>query len=81
MIYLRAPVRTIRQRIRLRGRPEEQQIPLSYLRTLNKLYEEWFAGYKKSKKSPAIVLDTERLDYVTDLIDRLDVRKTIEKYL
>ena len=81
MIYLRAPVRTIRQRIRLRGRPEEQKIPLSYLRTLNKLYEEWFAAYKKSKKSPAIVLDTERLDYMTDLVDRLDVLKTIERYL
>jgi deoxyadenosine/deoxycytidine kinase len=71
-------VRTIRQRIRLRGRPEEQKIPVSYLRNLNGLYEEWFKGYKAS---PAIVLDTDKLDYLTDLVHRIDVLKTIEKYL
>ena len=33
LIYLRASVRTIRQRIKVRGRPEEQAIPVSYLRS------------------------------------------------
>jgi len=78
LIYLRASTRTIRKRIKIRGRPEEQAIPLSYLRSLNKLYEEWFAGYNQS---PTIVLDTDKLDYMTDLEDFIDVRKTIEKYL
>jgi deoxyadenosine/deoxycytidine kinase len=78
MIYLRAPLRTIRQRIKLRGRPEEQSIPVAYLRGLNRLYEEWFRSYKRS---PTIVLPTDELDYITDLVDRIDVRKTIEKYL
>jgi len=78
MIYLRAPLRTIRQRIKLRGRPEEQSIPVSYLRGLNRLYEEWFRSYERS---PTIVLPTDELDYITDLVDRIDVRKTIEKYL
>jgi deoxyadenosine/deoxycytidine kinase len=78
MIYLRASVRTIRKRVKLRGRPEEQGIPVSYIRGLNALYEEWFAAYKRS---PTIVLNTDKLDYITDLVDRLDVIKTIEKYL
>lgn len=78
MIYLKAPVRTIRQRIKLRGRPEEQNIPVGYLRSLNKLYEEWFAAYNRS---PTIVIETEKMDYVSDLVDRIDVRRTIEQYL
>ncbi len=78
MVYLRASVATIRKRIKLRARPEEQAIPTVYLRALNDLYEEWFAGYQRS---PTIVLETDKLDYLTDLVDRLDVRKTIEQYL
>ena len=44
MIQLSCPVRTLRQRIRLRGRAMEQDIPVSYLRRLNRLYEDWFAA-------------------------------------
>ena len=78
MIYLRASVRTIRKRIRLRARPEEQAIPVSYLRSLNHLYEDWFASYKRS---PTIVLETDNMDYLTDLEDRIDVLRKIEKFL
>ena len=48
MIYLRASVRTVRRRIRLRGRAEEQDIPLRYIRRLHELYEEWFERYNDS---------------------------------
>ncbi|MEZ4273336.1 MAG: deoxynucleoside kinase [Myxococcota bacterium] len=78
MIYLKASVRTIRQRIKLRGRAEEQKIPVAYLRSLNGLYEEWLASYKRS---PCVVLETDKLDYLTDLVDRLDLRKAIEQHL
>ncbi len=78
MIYLRASVRTIRQRIRVRGRPEEQAIPVSYLRSLNTLYESWFNSYDRS---PTIVLETDNLNYLEDLEHRIDVLKTIERYL
>ena len=78
MIYLRADVRTIRQRIRTRGRPEEQAIPVSYLRSLNTLYEDWFTSYRRS---PTIVIDTDNLNYLEDLEHRIDVLKTIERYL
>jgi len=78
MIYLRCPVRTVRQRIALRGREMEKEIPTPYLRRLNALYEEWFKGYNLS---PVLVLPTDKLDYVTDLVDRVDLFKQIEKYL
>ena len=78
LIYLSAPLRTIRQRIKLRGRPEEQEVPVSYIRRLNQLYEEWFSRYDLS---PTVVIQTERMDYVTDLMDRLDLIETIEKLL
>ncbi len=78
MIYLRASVRTVRKRIRTRGRPEEQQVPLSYVRRLNGLYEEWFQRYDLSK---TLILETDRMDYLTDLVDRIDLMREIERYL
>ncbi len=78
MIYLRCPMRTIRRRIRLRGRKMEQDIPLSYLKRLERLYEEWIANYDLGE---VLVLDSHRLDFVSDLVDRQDVRERIEALL
>lgn len=78
MIQLRCPVRTLRQRIRSRGRSFEQDIPAEYLRRLNRLYEDWFASYDLS---PVLVLDTDKLDYLTDLVDRVDLFERIERHL
>ncbi|MEO1480487.1 MAG: deoxynucleoside kinase [Myxococcota bacterium] len=78
MIYLKASLRTIRERIQIRGRPEEQDIPVGYLRSLNTLYDEWFERYDRS---PTLVIETDRLDYLTDLVDRIDVLERIERYL
>jgi deoxyadenosine/deoxycytidine kinase len=78
MIYLRAPVRTLRERIRSRGREMEKDIPATYLRRLNALYEDWFTRYTLS---PVITLQSDRLDYLTDLVDRLEIFKQIERYL
>ena len=75
MIYLRCPIRTLRKRIRLRGRAMEQDIPLAYLRRLDRLYEQWIAGYDLGE---VLVLDSDRLDFVYDLVDRQDVRARIE---
>jgi deoxyadenosine/deoxycytidine kinase len=78
MIFVKAPVRTLRKRIAKRGRSMEQEIPASYLRRLNSLYDEWFARYDLS---PVEVLATDKIDYLTDLVDRLDLFKRIERYL
>ena len=78
MIYLTCPVRTLRERIRLRGRAMEQAIPTRYLTRLNGLYEEWRRSYKMS---PVLVLPTDKLDYLTNLVDRADLFKQIERHL
>jgi deoxyadenosine/deoxycytidine kinase len=78
MIYLRCSMRTLRRRIRLRGRAMEQAIPLSYLKRLERLYEAWIDGYTLGD---VLVLDSDRLDFVSDLVDRQDVRSRIEALL
>jgi deoxyadenosine/deoxycytidine kinase len=78
MIFLEASVRTLKERVRRRGRANEQAIPISYLRRLNHLYEDWSKRYKMS---PVLVLSTDRLDYLTDLVDRIDLFRQIEHYL
>ena len=78
MIYLHCPMRTLRRRIRLRGRTMEQDIPLSYLKRLERLYQEWIASYDLGE---VLVLDSARLDFVSDLVDRQDVRERIEGLL
>lgn len=66
LVYLRCPVRTLRKRIVARGRPSEQAIPDAYLRSLHRLYEDFYATYELG---PRIVFETEHFDPVTDIID------------
>ncbi len=78
MIYLRCSMRTLRQRIRLRGRAMEQDVPLSYLKRLDRLYESWISSYEMGD---VLVLETDQLDYIHDLVHRLDVMQRIEAVL
>jgi deoxyadenosine/deoxycytidine kinase len=78
MIYLRCSMRTLRRRIRLRGREMERDIPLSYLKRLERLYEQWVDNYRLSD---VLVLESDKLDFVNDLVDRQDVRERIENLL
>lgn len=78
MIYLRCGMRTLNKRIRLRGRPEEQAIPRSYLMRLQELYEDWFSRYDLSE---TLVIDTDHIDYIQDLVDRIDLFQKIESNL
>ena len=78
MIYLRCSIRTLRKRIRLRGRKMEQDIPLSYLKRLEGLYEAWIGQYAMGE---VLVLDSDRLDFISDLVDRQDVRSRVEALL
>ena len=78
MIYLRCSVRAIKRRIKKRGRPSEQNISNGYIRNLNKLYESWISSYKLS---PLLIWDSENMDYFTDLFDRMEFQRSIERCL
>ncbi len=78
LIHLRCSVRAIRRRIKQRGRPSEQAIPSSYLRKLNDLYEDWIGRWDDS---PLLIWDSERLDYVEDMVHRLEFHQAVERFL
>lgn len=78
LIYLRCSMRTLRKRIRLRGRAMERDVPHSYLKRLERLYDAWIDSYAMSD---VLVLETDNLDYIHDLVHQLDVMKRIEAVL
>jgi deoxyadenosine/deoxycytidine kinase len=66
VVYLRASVPTLRERIGRRGRDFEAGITDAYLEGLNALYEEWIAGFTLA---PVLVVPSDRLDFVKDSRD------------
>ena len=78
MIYLHCPLRTIRRRIRSRGRLMEQEIPSEYIKRLQSLYKEWFNRYDLS---PTLEFSTDKLEYLGNFLDRKDLLSQIEKHL
>ena len=78
LIYLRCSVKAIRRRVQQRGRPSEQAIKTSYLKRLNDLYEDWIGRYDAS---PLLIWDSERQDYLTDLVDRLEFKRQLAAFL
>jgi deoxyadenosine/deoxycytidine kinase len=56
----------------------EQEVPASYLRRLQALYDDWVSRYALGE---VLVLDTDRLDYIHDFVHRLDVMQRIERLL
>ncbi|MCA9624008.1 MAG: deoxynucleoside kinase [Myxococcales bacterium] len=77
MIYLRCPLKTLTRRIKKRGRSFEQTVPRKYLASLEALYEDWLSRYDLS---PKLVVETDRLDYVEHLFDRLELLEAIERH-
>ncbi len=63
LIYLRAPVKVLHDRIMQRGRDYERRMSEDYLRQLNALYEEWIASFSLC---PVLTISTGDLNYVTD---------------
>jgi len=61
LIYLRASVPTLLQRIALRGRDYERAIPPPYLQSLNDLYETWIENFVLC---PVLTVPADDLDYV-----------------
>lgn len=63
VIYLRASVPTLLERISHRGRAYEQQIDPEYLEQLNQLYESWIAGFSLC---PVLTIPTDDLNFVAN---------------
>ena len=78
MIYLRCGMKSLKKRIKLRGRPGEQSIPSGYLLRLQALYDEWFERYDHSE---TLIVDTDEMDYLQDLVHRIDLFRRIEAAL
>lgn len=78
MIYLRCSVRTIKKRIKQRGRASELDLDTRYIRNLNKLYEDWISRYTLS---PVLIWDSDNMDYISDLVHRIEFHETIRKVL
>ncbi len=77
VIYLRASVPTLSNRISQRGRDYERTITAEYLESLNRLYESWISNFTLC---PVLSVPADDLDYVahTGHLD-LIVRKVEEK--
>lgn len=66
VIYLRASLDVLMERIALRDRPYERNMDRSYIRDLSEAYEEFFAHYTQT---PVLTLDTDNLNYVRNSDD------------
>jgi deoxyadenosine/deoxycytidine kinase len=78
MIYLKCSVRGLKRRIKQRGREMEQEIPTDYLRQLNQRYDKWFEHYGLGPKA---IIETDKMDYLHDLVDRVELIEEIETLL
>jgi deoxyadenosine/deoxycytidine kinase len=61
VLYLRATVSTLQQRISNRGRDYERTITTEYLGQINVLYEDWIANFSLC---PVLTVPADELDYV-----------------
>lgn len=78
LIFLRCSFKALKKRILLRGRTMEQNIDEAYLKRLNRLYTNWFNKYDLS---PVIEINSDKIDYVTDLTHQIDLLKMIDRIL
>lgn len=63
VIYLRASVPTLVNRIQLRGRDYERRISTEYLEQLNALYDSWITHFSLC---PVLTVPADNLDYVAN---------------
>lgn len=63
LVYLHAPLETIVDRIRTRGRPKEKDTDEHYWATLHARYDRWIAGFRAC---PVLSLDVRDYDLVAD---------------
>ena len=78
IIYLKASVDKIMQRIQSRGRDFEKNISKDYVSNLNELYDEWMGNFKLSQ---VIVINYDDLDLKNNTIDFEAFLEVVNEYL
>ncbi len=77
VIYLKASVPTLMERIKNRGRKYERDIKRSYIKKLNERYDQWISDFSIA---PVITIDTDKYEIYSLFNDIERVRKTIEDF-
>lgn len=78
LIYLKASVPTLLERIRLRSRGCESGITADYLEHLNQRYAEWMEHFDLC---PVLTLDADRLDFVQRDGDLVFIFNEVRRFL
>lgn len=78
VVYLRASVPTLLQRIGQRGRDYERDISADYLASLNALYDVWAESFTAS---PVLTIETDALDVIHNTADLESVITRIQSAL
>ncbi len=76
LIYLRTSVPVLLERIRLRGRDFEREIPADYLERLNAYYEDWIAGFDLA---PLLVVETDARNLVEERQEQEIVARQVQR--
>ncbi len=63
VIYLRKSLPKLKERIAMRGRDFEQNIPDQYLVDLNRYYDDWMKNYSLGKN---LIIDSDHLDFLNN---------------
>lgn len=85
MIFIKVSYETMLKRIKKRGRDYEQvesdpTLP-EYYQNLLKYYDRWLDWYKETGKSPLIIIDGDKYDFVDSIADRNFLLDQIEDKL
>ncbi len=78
LIYLKASVPALVDRIQKRGREYEENIRLDYLKRLNGFYDKWISGYKDG---PLLTIDIDNNNFAENEEDFADIVKRIDAEL
>lgn len=78
LIYLSCSMKTLKERIRRRGRGAEKKVPDAHLRRLQRSYDEWIARVDFCE---VVTIKTDNLDYLGDLVHRANVIEHLSKYI
>lgn len=78
VVYLRASVPSLMERISLRNRDFESGIPSTYLEHLNVLYESWIKGYDQAD---ILVLNIDEYDILENPEDLISIAERVKEKL